>query len=257
MFIFLRFIPKFSTVPASFRLFSSSRVIMKYLNQTEAQNIDQELFNEYAFSVDQLMELAGLSVAVALAKSYPSKDSENNKVLVASGPGNNGGDGLVAARHLKMFGFQPFIFYPKRPNKPLMNNLVTQCQNMDIPFLDTLPSSHDITNNYKLVVDAIFGFSFKGSVRAPFDDVLKTFKDIEIPLCSVDVPSGWDVEQGNPDGLQPDFLISLTAPKLCAKHFKGRYHWLGGRFIPKALYEKYDLHLPEYPGTDPCVLIEE
>lgn len=75
---------------------------MKYLNQTEAQNIDQELFNEYAFSVDQLMELAGLSVAVALAKTYP-KQGGSDKILVCSGPGNNGGDGLVAARHLKLF----------------------------------------------------------------------------------------------------------------------------------------------------------
>ena len=75
---------------------------MKYLTQDEAQKIDQELFNEYSFSVDQLMELAGLSVAVALTKAYPRGPSHPN-LLVCSGPGNNGGDGLVAARHLKMF----------------------------------------------------------------------------------------------------------------------------------------------------------
>lgn len=75
---------------------------MKYLSQEEAQNIDQELFNEYSFSVDQLMELAGLSVAVAVTKAYP-RETSHPKVLVCSGPGNNGGDGLVAARHLKMF----------------------------------------------------------------------------------------------------------------------------------------------------------
>lgn len=75
---------------------------MKYLSQEEAQKIDQELFNEYSFSVDQLMELAGLSVAVALTKAYP-REASHPKVLVCSGPGNNGGDGLVAARHLKMF----------------------------------------------------------------------------------------------------------------------------------------------------------
>lgn len=68
---------------------------------------------------------------------------------------------------------------------------------------------------------------------------------------------GWDVEKGNPEGLQPDFLISLTAPKLCAKHFKGRYHYLGGRFVPGSLLEKYQLSLPEYPGTEPCVLLQE
>ena len=44
---------------------------MKFLNQTEAIDIDVALFNEYKFSVDQLMELAGLSCAHAIAKSYP------------------------------------------------------------------------------------------------------------------------------------------------------------------------------------------
>lgn len=44
---------------------------MRFLTQEEATAIDQDLFNEYKFSVDQLMELAGLSVATAIAKSYP------------------------------------------------------------------------------------------------------------------------------------------------------------------------------------------
>ncbi|XP_048476296.1 NAD(P)H-hydrate epimerase-like [Rhincodon typus] len=78
---------------------------VKYLGQEEAQAIDQELFSEYKFSVDQLMELAGLSCATAIAKAYPlsSLRKETPTVLVLCGPGNNGGDGLVCARHLKLF----------------------------------------------------------------------------------------------------------------------------------------------------------
>lgn len=44
---------------------------MNYLSQKNAIALDQDLFNEYKFSVDQLMELAGLSVATAVAKVYP------------------------------------------------------------------------------------------------------------------------------------------------------------------------------------------
>ena len=65
--------------------------------------------------------------------------------------------------------------------------------------------------------------------------------------------SGWDVEKGCEDGLKPELLISLTAPKQCAKHFTGKTHYLGGRFIPKTLAQKYELNLPSYPGTD-CVV---
>lgn len=71
---------------------------MKFLNQNEAIKIDQELFNDYGFSVDQLMELAGLSCAQSIHSFYPK-----GKILVIVGPGNNGGDGLVCARHLKLF----------------------------------------------------------------------------------------------------------------------------------------------------------
>ncbi|NP_001396702.1 NAD(P)H-hydrate epimerase isoform 6 precursor [Mus musculus] len=180
---------------------------VKYLSQEEAQAVDQELFNEYQFSVDQLMELAGLSCATAIAKAYPptSMSKSPPTVLVICGPGNNGGDGLVCARHLKLFGYQPTIYYPKRPNKPLFTGLVTQCQKMDIPFLGEMPPE-----------------------------------------------VGWDVEKGNPSGIQPDLLISLTAPKKSATHFTGRYHYLGGRFVPPALEKKYQLNLPSYPDTE-CV----
>ncbi|CAB3990113.1 NAD(P)H-hydrate epimerase [Paramuricea clavata] len=228
---------------------------MKYLTQDEAQKIDQELFNEFAFSVDQLMELAGLSVALALTKAYPMPAEKSSHVLVCCGPGNNGGDGLVAARHLKMFGYSPSVFYPKRTDKQLYKNLVTQCTLMDIPLITELPTASDIDANYNFIVDAIFGFSFKGNIREPFGTIINTLKDVKTPLCSVDVPSGWDVEKGAPDGLQPDFLISLTAPKLCAKLFKGQHHYIGGRFVPRILHEKYKLDLPDYPGTECCVRV--
>lgn len=71
---------------------------------------------------------------------------------------------------------------------------------------------------------------------------------------SIDIPSGWNVEIGAAeDSINPDVLISLTAPKMCAKHFKGRYHYLGGRFVPPNLEKKYELCLPKYEGTD-CVI---
>ncbi|XP_056438484.1 NAD(P)H-hydrate epimerase [Gadus chalcogrammus] len=234
---------------------SSMAQSIKYLGQEEAQNIDQQLFTEYGFSVDQLMELAGLSCATAIARAYPLSSllQARPSLLVICGPGNNGGDGLVCARHLKLFGYEPTILYPKRPNKPLFLGLTTQCEKMDIPFLSEMPEAKLVDQAYNLVVDAIFGFSFSGAVREPFGAILEVLKDSTVPVASIDIPSGWDVERGAPDGLQPDMLISLTAPKKSAAHFRGRYHYLGGRFVPPALEKKHQLNLPPYPGTE-CVL---
>lgn len=80
-------------------------------------------------------------------------------------------------------------------------------------------------------------------------------------MFSIDIPSGWHVELGPPAAetapIAPELLISLTAPKLCARYFKGKHHYLGGRFVPPPLQQKYELNLPEYPGVETCVKIIE
>lgn len=60
---------------------------------------------------------------------------------------------------------------------------------------------------------------------------------------------GWDAEEPRQDGINPDVLISLTAPKKCATSFSGK-HFLAGRFLPYDVQKKYELNLPEFPGTD-------
>lgn len=236
--------------------FSTSKqlgTMVKYLNQKEAINVDVDLFNEYKYSVDQLMELAGLSCATAIDRCYSS--NSRKKVLICCGPGNNGGDGLVCARHLKLFNYEPTVFYPKRTDKELYHNLTHQCLSMEIPFINNIPTYGEINANFDIVVDALFGFSFQPPVRPEFASVLDTLQQISVSLCSIDIPSGWNVETGPPEGgsLKPELLISLTAPKNCAKYFKGKYHYLGGRFVPPKLATKYNLQLPPYPGTDCCV----
>ena len=75
-----------------------------FLSAKDAAALDDELMGSLGFCLEQLMELAGLSVAAAVAEVYPP--SSHGRALVLCGPGNNGGDGLVAARHLMHFGYQ-------------------------------------------------------------------------------------------------------------------------------------------------------
>ncbi|KAK2582754.1 hypothetical protein KPH14_005021 [Odynerus spinipes] len=230
--------------------------MVKYLNQSEAINIDKELFEKCKFSVDQLMELAGQSCAIAITKSYPLSSNCSKKVLVCCGPGNNGGDGLVCARHLKHFGYCPEIYYPKQTDNQLYKNLLHQCIEHDINVLEhefiTNMDNIKHLNEFRIIVDALFGFSFKPPVRDTFIPIMKILKATSIPICSVDIPSGWDVESGpcTDNDISPEMLISLTAPKMCAQKFKGKFHYLGGRFVPQKLALAYDLNLPTYPGTD-------
>ena len=120
-----------------------------------------------------------------------------------------------------------------------MQRLKTQCDNMRIP---TLPPTQDTDSlaaalaASDVVLDAIFGFSFQPPVRAPFDAALPLIARAGCPIVSVDVPSGWNVDEGKADAraLDPDVLVSLTAPKEGVRKFTGR-HFLGGRFVPRCV----------------------
>lgn len=262
----------------------STAPTLKYITADEAKAIDDDLMGEDgAFSLDQLMELAGLAVAQCVAELYPlgpvlpldgngvKQKRVNERVLVACGPGNQGGDGLVAARHLHHFGYSPSVFYPKESKGEIFGRLRQQCENLELPLIappplnkSSFPMAPDAQtnafkralNNADLVLDCVFGFSFHPPTRAPFDVVLNSLATTEVPILSVDIPSGWDVMEGNSnDGFTPNAIVSLTAPKVGVKEFAeaGGTHYLGGRFISGQMDLKYGLNLPQYSGTSQCV----
>ncbi|XP_048439088.1 pyridoxine/pyridoxamine 5'-phosphate oxidase 1, chloroplastic isoform X2 [Pyrus x bretschneideri] len=180
---------------------------ISYLTQREAAEIDEILMGPLGFSVDQLMELAGLSVATSIA----------------------------------------------------------ELESLSVPFISVEDLPLDLSKDFDIIVDAMFGFSFHGSPRPPFDNLIQKLvcvnkydqtREKSSVIVSVDIPSGWHVEGGGGvEGIKPDMLVSLTAPKLCAKKFFGPHHFLGGRFVPPSIADKYKLRLPPYPGTSMCVRI--
>ena len=71
---------------------------------------------------------------------------------------DTGGDGLVAARHLWHYGYQPTIYYPKQSKNDLYERLATQLKNLDVPFTEDFNGALKTTDH---VVDAIFGINIK------------------------------------------------------------------------------------------------
>ncbi|KAK8155834.1 YjeF N-terminal domain-containing protein [Phyllosticta citrichinensis] len=235
-----------------FRTTTKLMMALKTLSARNAAELDKELMSSGCFSIDQLMELAGLSVSQAVYKLHPL--SKGRRILVACGPGNNGGDGLVAARHLHHYGYEPTIYFPKQSKNELYARLRKQLEDLSVPFTNDFDAALGASD---LVVDAIFGFSFSGEVREPFPRVIEALRDTKVPVLAVDAPSSWDIESGPPSdgpgkGFMPGALISLTAPKPLVKHFRGR-HFLGGRFLSASVAEKYGLDIPPYQGIDQVV----
>lgn len=231
---------------------SPTIMALRTIGPKAAAALDEDLMSSGAFTIDQLMELAGLSCSQAMYALSPPSKSPN--VLVACGPGNNGGDGLVAARHLHYFGYKPTMYYPKQGKHEIYGRLRTQLEQLKVPFIDDF---HAQLAKSDWVIDCIFGFSFSGEVREPFPSVIKALAESKIPIMAVDAPSSWNITDGPPDdgpgkSYNPDALISLTAPKPLVKWFKGR-HFVGARFLGKDIAEKYDIDVPPYKGSDQIV----
>ncbi|SCW03972.1 LAFE_0H03092g1_1 [Lachancea fermentati] len=233
---------------------------LKTVSSKLAAQLDKELMGpEIGFTLEQLMELAGLSVAQAVQRQFPLSIYHKNKILVVAGPGNNGGDGLVCARHLALFGYRPVVFYPKRSSRtPFYGQLVNQLKFFKIPVLSTDDDWKQLLHakDTLCVVDAIFGFSFKPPVREPFGSIISELISVQdqLPIVSVDVPTGWDVDEGpvSTEHIVPSMLVSLTVPKPCsAKLDKDKTdHFVGGRFIPPDFAVKYGFEPFPYPSTD-------
>lgn len=231
--------------------------MFKTLSAKAAAQLDLELMSTGAFSIDQLMELAGLAVAKAVYKQFPP--TSPSKILVLVGPGNNGGDGLVCARHLKLWRqFEPVIFYPKRPQKDLYVNLTKQLHDLGVQEVTSLEEVKALLPEVSVIIDALFGFLFKPPIREPFRELIQYLADHHkeiAPIVAVDIPSGWDVDDGPGEvDIHASMLVSLTAPKPCAKHFvgPGKAHYLGGRFINDEIAQKYGISdlIAKYRGDD-------
>lgn len=106
-----------------------------YLLHANEINIDELIMGPLGIgsSVDQLMEIFGLSVATSIAEVY--KPDDYSQVLIICGLEKSGGDGIVATCYLYNFGYMPFVCYPKWTNKHLYYGLIFQLEALVVPFL--------------------------------------------------------------------------------------------------------------------------
>eukprot|EP00040_Diaphanoeca_grandis_P022768 m.123015 g.123015 ORF g.123015 m.123015 type:complete len:241 (-) comp28955_c0_seq1:1783-2505(-) len=227
---------------------TQSTKTIAYLTQNDAKTLDAALMQDYKFTQEQLMEVAGQAVAMVVVEVYPK---ECHRVLVVCGPGNNGGDGFVAARFLKIYtanhpNQQIDIVYPKTSRSSYVQTLKEQSEIFGVRVLDKMPTKSDIKQGYNLILDAVFGFSFDVSsgIRAPFDEILETMWTCGVDVVALDIPSGWSVNDGPINAAStwvPNCVVSLTIPKKCVENYKG-IHYLGGSFVPPV--ERLKLNIP-------------
>ena len=216
--------------------------MVQYITQQQSIEIDAKLFKSY--SLEQLMELAGLSVALAINSHLKELCKPNATILVVCGGGNNGGDGLVCARHLKLMGYQVRVSCPISKFEHLIQQCLLVGCKTELPNKETLETYIE-ESKFDYIVDAVFGFGFKGEPRHPWDEILGVVGKAK-NVISIDVPSG-SIIDGDTTAFDPYMIISLTLPKLCTRNFKG-FHYLGGHFLFESLCRDLELEMPIFDG---------
>ena len=140
----------------------------------------------FGLSRIQLMENAGKSVADEIKKRF-----DEGKVTIFVGSGNNGGDGLVAARFLKDFDVKIVIAKEVKSDLALKNLRILEEAGFDIVKWEDFEGREDI------IVDALLGTGFRGKLRRPYDEIVDYINDSNAFVVSVDVRAGWMPTLGN------------------------------------------------------------
>lgn len=142
-----------------------------------------------------MMENAGAASVQRLLNHI--EDISSKTILVVAGMGNNGGDGLVMARHLAGYGAAVTLVLMGRSSEIK----TVECQqNYDI--LSKMPSIEildkiDTTIQYDIIIDAMLGTGITGDIREPYNSAISYINDSESFVLSVDVPSGLNPDTGN------------------------------------------------------------
>ena len=161
-----------------------------------------------------MMENAGAAAVRRLVEKTGSVDSKN--IVIFVGLGNNGGDGLVMARHLAGHSANVTVMLLGTPDK-----IKTEESNWNWSILKKMPSvklmsdsSIDFDFKPEILVDAILGTGITGEIREPYASAINYINETECYKFAVDVPSGLDPQTGDTANIFTKCDMTVTFHKM-------------------------------------------
>lgn len=183
------------------------------------QEIDKKAIEEFNIPGIILMENAGLVSSLILEENFP----DVNKIIIFAGGGNNGGDGLVIARHLFNQGIAVTVYLLKEADKIKGDALINLniARLMGVPIKEIL-SENDLErekaniHNADIILDAILGTGTSGEISGFLVNIINFLNDTHKPIISIDIPSGLDADTGFPLGccIRAMSTLTLGLPKI-------------------------------------------
>jgi NAD(P)H-hydrate epimerase len=194
---------------------------MRILTAAQMREADRFTIEEIGIPSLVLMENAGRQVVAAIEAAY--EERLTGRVAVLCGRGNNGGDGFVVARTLLQRGIEAAVFVigslaevrgDARINLDILGRLgvtvveVNDEQSWELHFSEI--------SQCTLIVDAIFGTGLKSALSGMMETVIADVNASDIPIVSIDVPSGMSADTAHliGDCVHASMTVTLAAPKL-------------------------------------------
>jgi NAD(P)H-hydrate epimerase len=161
-----------------------------------------------------MMQNAGAAAVRRLVNKLENVDAKN--ILIFVGLGNNGGDGLVMARHLVGYGANVTVILLGTPDK-----IKTDESNWNWSLLQKMPSvkllsgnSFDFNFKPDVIVDGILGTGITGDIREPYASAINFINKINCYKFAVDVPSGLDPQTGETANIFTKCDMTVTFHKM-------------------------------------------
>lgn len=193
---------------------------MKIATAAEVRELDRRAIEEIGIPGVVLMENAGQHVVRVMREHFP--DLKKRRVLVVCGKGNNGGDGLVVARHLFNQGIdvRVTLLEEKEQLKADAKINFDIAAKMNIPIIEIttseqIPAFRNLAAQADVIVDAIVGSGLKDAVRGVHKNVIESINKVGRPVVAVDIPSGLSADTGVIPGncIRADITVTFAVPK--------------------------------------------
>jgi len=229
-----------------------------YLTADEMAEADRIAIEDFGIDVKVLMENAGLQVGI-LARKMLGGSVAGKRVCCVAGKGNNGGDGLVAARHLHNWGAKVGVVLgaDKKELRDVPAKQLRILERMGFE-IDGPAVGFD---RVELLVDSLLGYGSRGDPREPVAGLIRSINLSGIPVLAVDVPSGLDATTGEPNEpcVTANATLTFGLPKTGflnqeSRRFVGELY-LADISLPEPIYRKYG-QVPGIFGTDTLLKVE-
>ena len=185
------------------------------ISTNQMKQVDRLAVKKYGLQLIQMMENAGRNLA-KLTKVLLGNSVLKKHIIVVSGKGNNGGGGLVSARHLSNWGAKVTLMLPEEPLFGVPEIQRKIIQNLPIERKIGKNAYQEISSsNAEMILDTMIGYGLKANPKGWIASMITKINELKTTVLALDVPSGLDASTGeihNPC-IRASVTMTIALPK--------------------------------------------